>query len=65
MTMVSGDNICMTYKEVSPMYIESKSEKDAVTMRLKQNETQPSRAPRGLRFGWLVDQYMSSLSSKN
>ena len=34
-------------------------------MRRRQNETQPSRAPRGLRFGWLVDQYLSSLSSKN
>ena len=30
-----------------------------------QNETQPYRGPGGLNFGWLVDQYMASLSSKN
>ena len=41
-------------------YVESESERDGDTMRRKQNETQPSRALRGLRFGWLVYQYMSS-----
>ena len=44
-------------------HIDTLTEIDAVTMRRRQNETQPSKAPRGLRFGWLVDQYMSSLSS--
>ena len=37
--------------------VDTLTESDANTMRRRQNETQPSRAPRGLRFGWLVYKY--------
>ena len=41
------------------------TESDADKMRSRQNETQPSRAPKGLRFGWLVDQYTAYTAVAN
>ena len=46
-------------------FIDTLTESDADRKWRWQNETQPYRGPGGLNFGWLVDQYMASLSSKN
>ena len=41
-------------------FLDTLTESDA-----RQKVAHPNRGPKGLSFGWVVDQYMTSLSSKH